>query len=734
MKPVLPLMALLPLLVLAAGAAAFMAWRGTEGSAPRIRIRVLGLRMAAIAMLAVMLLNPGRWESLRDVEERVWALLVDQSASMAVEEEEGRRIEAAGSLAEAAEKLAAERGITLESFGFDERLLDRGEGPWEAAGKGTGLVAASEELLTRFAARGRRLAGVVVVSDGRQTARHPGNNLALRARAEGTTIHAVVVGGAYRAADIALRAARPAITAFGGQDLSVAAVLESAGMGPVRAPVRLLDEAGEVLAEAVAETGEAGRAVVVLAAKAPEESAAWKLATGVQDGESRSNNNEAAVYLRVIKSKTRVFMAEGAPYWDSKFLAQMLRQQEHIEMHSVYQLSPERFFRIDTGVAEPVEASKAVFPDTVEELSTYDLVVFGKNVDAFLTPERQAALVDYVRDGGGAVLFSRGRAYTAAANTLEIIEPVTWAAGNTSEFRLLPSADGEAAGLFGQALPGPEAGVWRTLPFLKDARRIDRVKPFTRVLAEGQVGSGSLQGRFPLVLVRRYGQGVSGLVNADGMWKWDFYPEAKELGNMYLEFWSQLIQWMSSYSEFLPGQDYSLKLSRVKIRPGEVVGMNVSYRGEPGAAAPRLEVASEALGEPMALVPGGLPPENGRPRWRATFRPERPGVYSVALVDERPDAPPVPEAVLTVEAPPAERDELSADPEFLGEFAAQTGGTAVALGEGRDLLEEVLVARPPDSRESDVEWRSWWKRLEFPFLLAGVLGLEWWLRRRNGMI
>jgi hypothetical protein len=298
----------------------------------------------------------------------------------------------------------------------------------------------------------------------------------------------------------------------------------------------------------------------------------------------------------------------------------------------------------------------------------------------------------------------------------------------------VPSRDGEAAGLFGQALPGPEAAVWKTLPELKDARRVDRVKPFTRVLAEGQLASGGLRGKFPLVMVRRSGQGVSGVVNADGLWKWDFYPEARELGNMYLEFWTQLIQWMASYSEFLPGQDYSLKLSTSVAQPGDLVGMTISFRGDPAAPPPRLEIRSDQLAEPLILVPGELPPENGRPRWRVSYRAGPPGTYSVAVQDDRARAPSTPEMILAVQPPPSEQDNLSADAEFLRSFAEQTGGEMVVGAEGSAWLERLLVNQPLDARDAGVEWRSWWKRWEFAFLFAGVLGLEWWLRRRNGLI
>lgn len=41
----------------------------------------------------------------------------------------------------------------------------------------------------------------------------------------------------------------------------------------------------------------------------------------MQDGEARPGNNSGKASIHVLSSRTRVFLAEGAPYWDSDFLA-----------------------------------------------------------------------------------------------------------------------------------------------------------------------------------------------------------------------------------------------------------------------------------------------------------------------------------------------------------------------------------------------------------------------------
>jgi uncharacterized membrane protein len=504
-------------------------------------------------------------------------------------------------------------------------------------------------------------------------------------------------------------------------------VVESKGLGLLRPTLTLTDAGGKEIASQTADLADGKPVLVTFEMPCPAESVRWTVGTAVQNGECRPGNNHASVSIRVLTSKTRVFLAEGAPYWDSKFLAQLLRQQKHMDVHSVHRLSDERYFRIDSGEAAPTETAQAIFPETLEELSRYDLVIFGKNIDAFLTPSRLDALRAYVRDQGGAVLFARGKPATADVAGLEPLEPVTWANSATADFRFTPNSEGEAAGLFGEALPGVNASVWNSLPTLKDGRGVLAVKPFTRILADGVQG-----GKFPALLVRRYGQGVTGLFNGDGLWKWDFYPEARELGNMYEDFWIQLIQWMAAYSEFLPGQDFSVHLSSAQGDVGKPVSIAIAYRGTLPAPAPVLRISREGSA-PVEVTPASVPDPSGRPRWQASFSPPDSGIWQIALTDPRPQAPPTPEVELIVPAAPSEQDDLSPDPAFLAALAEVTGGKSISPTNFDTFLKDALHPSAPATLESGAVWKPAWNFAWIALILALFPATEWFLRRRQGL-
>ncbi len=738
MNPPFPLPLLIPLLLLALAVVDWLSWRGSAGLPTGKRVGLLAIRMAGVAAICILLLNPGKWVRPTEDRERPWLVLLDRSVSMAQPAGKGTRSQEAAELAIQARKAAEDRSVPLRIHPFDLSAAAAVEDPESITpeGEGSDLHASLKRVVEEASASGDSFAGVIALSDGRQTASpSPAEleSLALRLRSRRAPFHAVAIGAGVPPRDLIVRATRPTVTVFKGQKARIPIAIATEGLGPQKPEVRLLDEDGKELAKLAVEVAAGKPAFAVFELDAPPASTRWTLETAALPEETNPGNNRAAVNVRLLESKTRVFLAEGAPYWDSKFLAQLLRQQTQMEVHSVHRLSEERYFRIDSGEAEPAETSKAVFPETLDELSRYDLVVFGKNIDAFLTPSRLEALRTYVRDRGGAVLFARGKPATGSLPGLESLEPVSWAAATAGDFRFRPVADGEAAGLFGEALPPPDASLWNALPTLKDARQISLVKPFTRVLAEGvSEGASGISGRFPALLVRRYGQGVCGLVNGDGLWKWDFYPEARELGNMYEDFWTQLIQWMASYSEFLPGQDFSLRLPALRGRAGDAVAVTMSFRGIGEAPSPALRITAPD-GKLTELKPASFPDPGGHPQWRASFTPDTSGVWKLTVADPREKAPPAPEASYTVPTPPAEGDNLAADPDFLGKLAESTGGSLIAPGEFAAFLEKSFTPEAPTARSSGAIWEPSWTRWPLALAIALVLAAEWYLRRRQGL-
>ena len=80
-----------------------------------------------------------------------------------------------------------------------------------------------------------------------------------------------------------------------------------------------------------------------------------------------------------------------------------------------------------------------------------------------------------------------------------------------------------------------------------------------------------------------------------------------------------------------------------------------------------------------------------------------------------------------------ELDNASADVTGLESLAAMTGGESIAAEQLPELLEKLL--ENTENLEDRVETkRTYWDRWPFFLLLVGLLGVEWYLRKRWGLV
>lgn len=740
--PTLPLPVLLVGGVLLLAAAAWLAWRGAGTCGPRARLGLTTLRVLGLLVLLLVAANPGRWLTEGEQETPGYALLLDRSASMAVadgqaEPNSGKSRWEAASLA-AQEWMKASKHperVELHPFALDlEPAVDSNTLSGPDAGKpdgaGSEIARSLARLLERAASENQRWEGVVLLSDGRETAAADTayQDAVGRARALGIKVHTLAVGGPVFRKDLALQVVRRQIVAYPGQAASVQVNVSNRGFGAVKPVVRVLDAAGAEVARATATLKTNATAALTLALPEAAIEGEYAVKMDLWEGDEVPANNTDRCRLRRLTSRSRVFLVEGAPYWDTKFLAQLLRGQGLMEVEAVYRLRPDRFYRVVSSDDRKLEETSKIFPASQAELGQYDLVVFGKSAECFLTPQRVEMLRAFVRDQGGAVLFSRGKPWAGDYQDLSFLEPGRWGEEAGAEYGFLPTLEGEEVGLFGERLPQPKDELWQKLPPLNDVRSLSELKPFTRVLAMGERRGGG--NGVPLLLARRYGRGMAATLNGDGLWRWSFQPGKPDAPERQKEFWLQLLQWAATYSEFLPGEDYSLKLSSSSVAAGATVRARIGQRGAAGGTPPLLEVVagSEVKHRVQATNLGG--DETGGVQWGALVAMRDPGAYTVRI--QVPAGASAPSAPLTVLAPPQESDELSADPAYLQKLSAETGGQALPLPQWRTALQSLEPDHVPLQLE-DARWDPLWSRWWILAVAVALLGTEWGLRRRMGL-
>jgi len=738
-NPLLPMEHLIVLLAAFLAGGLLLAWRSSDRLPQRLRLMAFACRGVALLALAVIALNVGEWRKPEaDVKPR-WSVMLDRSASMATADMDGEsRWSAACRLAAQLEKEAGERR-DLDILAFSDnaegsRLTAQAVAAAVPDGRAT-EVGRSLEAVTGAGAAGGKPVGIILLTDGRQTSREADPVQAgLRARAQDAPVLAVPFGKVREVRDISVKAVRRLVIGFAGQPVRLQGEVASRWSGEVHVTVQLVDSAGAVVATNDVRLPAVGRGPVSFTVT-PERPgyASYKLRAAPWEGESDVRNNESPFEVSALDKKIRVLLAEGVPYWDSKFLGQHLRKQPNMEVTSVYRTAPDRFFMTaPDGTSQP--ETRVIFPNSAEELGAYDLVVFGKGAEYFMTPERVAALKTFVADQGGCVVFARGRPYAGEGGGLEDLEPVAWAGDSSVDCRLTPRGEGEDAGLFAGLLPGRDEAVWSRLPLVKCSQTSVELKSFAQVLADGRRSgaSASAAQAIPLLVSRRFGKGLTVVMNVDGLWQWSFFPSSKEAAGMYEELWAQLLLWAGTYAEFLPGHQYAIHLGVSAVPPNMPVRVQVRRRGAAaGQEMPKVRVTrgAETVQE-LALTAG-----DRADSWESVLTLADPGLYRVTLHTPANDAKGRElGALLQVSAPPGERDDVNPDVEYLEKLTAASGGRVLTAEQlaGAMAQREQARCRQSDGGSNKV-WEPLWDRGWLLVAVMAALAANWMLRRRNGL-
>ena len=732
MNPILPLDQLVLLFLLLAGVGIWSAWRSSQQCRPALRWLLLTLRLAALTTLLVIALNPGEWKVFRDEETSEWAVLLDSSASMATRDVGGstRWTQAA----RIAGRLDATKDPTLKFFTFDSELQPVAS-PKELAadacrGSQTDLVGALGRLVERYHSSGKRLRGIVVLTDGRQIPSRPADDVAMEIRATHSPVYPVIMGEAVKTIDLAVSTRRQQYIAFQGQPFTISAHLKCIGLENIQPKVTLLDHAGTVLAEKQVTIGRQPELDVPFEIKAaPAGYTTYRLRVEAWPGESMTANNTAEFAAYALRDKMRVLLVEGTPYWDSKFIAQLLQRQQNVNLSLVYRLSQDRYFsQMDTNLLSADQAWRAL-PDSVEALARYDLIVAGRGFEYFLNRDNISALKEFLLDRGGGLIFTRGKPYAGEQPELEPLEPVSWGPEWSQSYVWQPTVTGEESGLFSEGLPGRNDPIWARLPPLSHAWQATRPKLFAQVLAEGVSQAGGRSNRVPVLVSQRFGRGQVVVVNSDDLWQWDFFPKFEGAGNLYRDFWLHLITWAVVDAEFLPGHDWAMHLSDHVTDAGQPVRVRVASRQPRKDQEPVVRVWQES--QMVTEIPVAAVPDKAG-EYEGMLSLAQPGIYRLEA-SLRSSPQPLVYETFTIKPPPAEGDDVSPDREWLTGLASATEGAIVAESELPRLFQP-----PPVTEESitleNAQWISAWDSGLWLVVVVALFAIEWVIRRRNGLI
>ena len=706
----------------------------------RRQVLSLVMRVLVIALLLAVALNPTIVRP-REVPGRpALIVLVDTSYSMSTRDADGKgRLESAlAVLADGRIRARLEQDFTLDVRRFDRDASAASLAALKAdaaQGRATDLAAALYSAVADLGDR-KDQAGVLVVSDGRATTEGTldAGRLAL---ARSVPLWTWCLGGEIRRRDLWVEVPSSEVLAFSEAEVELTATLHSAGYENRVFAVKLMNGATVAQRAEATPSAQNGEAEVRFKVTAPKQGETrWVIRAAEEPDEAEKDNNERSIYVRAVGDKVRVLVVEGQPHWDTKFLVQCLKRNPRVDVTAIYRLAKERQFGVLSTEDAMRRRSEDLFPRKAEDFDRYDVIILGRSCETFFDDKTEELLTDFVSRRGGGLVFSRGKPYGGRFQPLAKLEPVVWGGGVVQGVRIDAKEPLAPEGpVFELAKPADLEALVGRLPQFDQILHTVGVKPLAVVLADGRSETGMADAslapngseRSVVMAYHLYGQGRVATLNASGLWRWSFREKTRpEDEFVYDRFWSGVLRWLLSGSDFLAGHDVALRADRRLCTDEQPMSFLIRTRAlDQDAYRPRLSVRGPGTAveiEPRRQAGGNYVAEAG---------PFPPGTYEVKLTNNigRP-----PELTQTVEVVSAsvENRVLSADPALMGRLAQTSEGRVLSAGDVGDLGRIVREwrTRKQLAEERDSMWDRWWVL----GAVVAMLGAEWFARRREGLL
>ena len=720
-EPIIPLWLIYLLFSLGGAAAILQYWLTRKRLVRSKAITLALLRLCTLSLLISFLLNPFSLERKEYKALPSLAILFDTSPSMGLPGRGGksRLEEARAFLFEGSNPLfnsLSERfDVSLYGLGESMRPLKEEELTRLRAGKKKGDLGEAMRQLSGKASLG------LLLSDG---------NLKWdETLPAGPSLLSLPSGDPKEYRDILIKEVKAPHLAFRGREVRIDVAIKTYGYRGMTLPV-VLKEGSRIIAARDIRITESPAEVALTLSFTPEKVGQHNLdlSVPIQVGESIAANNRVDLSIKVVRDKIRILMVSGNPSLNYRFMRMALKNDPSIDLLSFVILrTPSDILNV------PIQEQSLIpFPvDTLfsKELNHFDLLIFDNlPCHLYISPNYYGRMREFIREGGGLAmiggphLLDGGRYLgTPLGETLPIklTGKVAYRRDASLAVRL-----SRAGGTHPVTQLSPDEteneNLWRDMPAL-DGMNLLEPKVFKNVLLEG--GEGGSQ---PLLIADSYGKGRTLILGTDFSWKWYMGMISRGKSHWaYLRFIERMVRWLTKDTSLEPLQ---ITFPETSGEAGQELEFRIRVKEERSDPHSQSKVQLSVFNSEGVKIESHLKAGQPSGEYLGFFTPRREGIYRIKV--ELPNG--FQEEFLTIGRPIEER-EGAPDHKRLKEISAATGGNLFLRGE--DLLKEIDAYGDRGKKSFVEEKRSpLWSLPYALFVLLSLLGAEWYLRRRWGLI
>ncbi|MFV1967055.1 MAG: glutamine amidotransferase [Pirellulaceae bacterium] len=713
------------------------------------RWALIGMRLVIVLLLLLAMLRPARISTTSRPQSAVLLMLFDLSRSMQLPHSSGgkSRWQAQQEALQQAERELKHLAGAMEVkvYGYDEQLhaMELAQGkitlPKEPDGGQTDIGSTLDEAVQREL--GQRLAGVILLGDGAQTAFTPrvevqeaGRRLA-RLDYPLFTVTFGPAGDVAQARDVAIENLPEQYTVFVKNELHVKGQLRVRGYVNQEIPVHLFVEQpdGRQITAGVVRprAREDGEQISVEIPFTPDRPGQYKLTlkAAEQASELVTRNNQLSAFLTVLEGGLRVLYLYGDLTGEQRILRRSIRRSPDIQLEDMYVDPRNR----DRWKNDPVDLPPPPF----------DVLIIESVDSTALGSENLRAIERAVSRGQGLIMIggynSFGPGGFQAAPMGDILpitmgrferqevdpaKPISRDLHLWGELAMVPTRPHSITRL---APDENNVAVWGSLPPLNGANRL-KVKPRSRVLLETPRGD-------PLLVAGDYGQGrvLAFAGNTTARW-WQYGRQAE-----HRRFWRQLVLWLARRDD-VSRNDVWVKLAQRRLNPGARVTFSAGARSATG------DVIQGAHFVAQLVLPDGrqrpVPLTADEDQVSAFLEDlQLPGDYLIEVKVSK-DGRELGSARANFQI--LDRDVELGNPaanyDLMARLAGLTkaaGGRPVAPEQLPDLLREIEQRRPEMQIEIQSKWQladTFWDAWLFVIVFVAVIGTDWALRKKWGLV
>ncbi len=744
---------------------------------PRRARWLIGLRLAALAVLVWILLDPTWVRKVQRERQREVVVLIDDSGSMQLVDEgetQSRREIAESALEQArlverlgehfrVRVLRAARSVRAE----DEHATDG----WSGA---TDLSAALGTVLEQVPPDD--LAGAVLVSDGRHNRPGRVEEAARRFGILDAPVGIVAVGSSRPPRDAAVLAVSAPDAIHLGDRMRVSAEVKFDGYAGRTAAVRLMRGEEVLERREVRISGESHREELRFAVL-PEEGGVdgYRVEIEPLEDERFAENNAWQFETSITDARTNVLLVEGFPRWEFRYLRNLFYGRDK-SVHLQYVLQhPDRVAGQDdpavpASAARPFgEAQATRLPASEEEWRKFDVIILGDLSPDALDESSWGVISRCVNERGALLVLISGPRFmphAIASETGRALVPanVVWgrrmffdAGGEPFRFSLTTAgADHPVT----RQSPGTGANgaTWSAFPPIRWRHPIAGVKDGAEVLltaagdanaadrpADAAALSAALdalakrrqrEAEAALLVTRQTGKGKVALLLTDRTWRL-----REGAGDVFHHrFWGNLVRWGAGPTLRSGGERARFGTDRLVYTPDDRVKVTARLRDDSLAPVTDESLRVEVLrdGQPV----GGAPMTavaDSEGLHEANFGPlSATGSYEIRVTGERAEAliaadgnGPLSTTFRVVSSHgPLELADTTLNLPLLETIAASSGGEVVTPYRAGELAELFVTER---NERDEIRETSLWDNAWVLGLLGLLLGGEWVARRSAGL-